>query len=247
MLDGSCCKNFFLLCNWLAFLSERPVRREDQIKLKLNYFDHFDRTCIPAEAEPKLNGSLCYPLVNFTHPFCQDHGVALPSYVYWDKTKYAVPHIAEVAGQKDRNHEGNMDYDIYKKLRGSKSYHELMYYYKINNATMEKCRPVFIIWFCRLYFPRCDRTQSVFKEQKLCRETCLQISHTCHKLFNVFLKFYLIQYPDARKFLFCELQPYRNAGDSPECWYFTELANFTGNMLTDLEIELMAISLFKIC
>jgi hypothetical protein len=37
------------------------------------------RTCIPAEAEPTLNSSSCYPLVNFTRPFCQNHGITLPN------------------------------------------------------------------------------------------------------------------------------------------------------------------------
>ena len=195
----------------------------------------FDRTCIPAEAEPKLKGSLCEPLVKFTHPFCKDHGVALPSYVYWDETKYGVSHIPEIAGQKDRNHEANTDYDGYKKLKRSAFYHDLMHFYKINNATMEKCLPALITFFCRFYFPRCDRTKSLFKEQKICREMCLQISHICHKPLTIFLKFYPIENPDVKKFVSCELQPYRNAGDSPECWYSTELANFTGNILTDQE------------
>ena len=40
------------------------------------------RTCIPAEAEPTLNSSGCYPLVNFTRPFCQSNGITLSDYVY---------------------------------------------------------------------------------------------------------------------------------------------------------------------
>ena len=150
--------------------------------------------------------------------------------MYWDETKYGVSHIPVIAGQKERNHEANIDYNGYKKLKRTILYDELMHFYKINNATMENCIPALIIWFCRFYFPRCDRTKSVFQEQKICRETCLQASHVCHKFLTNILKFYRIQNPNKRKFISCELQAYRNAGDSPECWYSTELANFTGNI-----------------
>ena len=35
--------------------------------------------------------------------------------------------------------------------------------------------------------------------------------------------------PESKKFIHRELQPYRNAGDSPKCWY-SDLENFTGDI-----------------
>jgi hypothetical protein len=63
------------------------------------------RTCIPAEAEPTLNSSSYYPLVNFTRPFCQNHGITLPNYVY------GTPYY-----QNYRNDEINRDYDAAVKI-----------------------------------------------------------------------------------------------------------------------------------
>jgi hypothetical protein len=67
-------------------------------------------------------------------------------------------------------------------------------------------------------------------EQKICHESCLELIHICHKAWKMFFKYYTIRFPEERKFLLCELQPYRNAGDSPECRYFNGLANSTGNI-----------------
>ncbi|CAB4019965.1 Hypothetical predicted protein [Paramuricea clavata] len=49
----------------------------------------------------------------------------------------------------------------------------------------------------------------------------------CGKLFEAFLRHYIIKFPEDKKLLSGELQPTRNAGNSPECWYFNELANST--------------------
>jgi hypothetical protein len=84
--------------------------------------------------------------------------------------------------------------------------------------------------YCRQYFPSCDRTQSVFKEQKICRESYLELINMGGKLFEIWENYYTIEYPEVKKVLRGELQPTRNAGDSPECWYFNGLANSAGNI-----------------
>jgi hypothetical protein len=53
----------------------------------------------------------------------------------------------------------------------------------------------------------------------------------CGKLWEIWENYYTIEYPEAKKLLFGELQPTRNAGDSPECWYFNGLANSAGNII----------------
>jgi hypothetical protein len=175
------------------------------------------RTCIPAEAEPTLNSSSsCYPLVNFARPFCQNHEITLPSYVY--DTPYR---------QNDRNDEGNKDFDEIVKMGLSR----ISRFSEVDISIVRKCLQAATIWYCRQYFPSCDRTQSVFKEQKICRESCLTLTRTCGKLWGMFVKFHTVRFPDSKKLYQCELQPYRNAGNSPECWYFNGLANSTGNII----------------
>ncbi|CAB4004558.1 coadhesin-like isoform X2 [Paramuricea clavata] len=171
-----------------------------------------NRTCIPAEAEPTLKSSSCYPLVNFTRPFCQNHGITLPNYVY------QTPDY-----QNNRNNEANADYDAVVKIGAS----QLNRFFEVDIGTIRKCAQVLPIVYCHLFFPSCDRTQSVFKEQKICRESYLELPHMCGKLFEMFLRYYIIKFPEKKKLYLGELQPTRNAGDSPECWYFNELAKST--------------------
>jgi hypothetical protein len=180
------------------------------------------RTCIPAEAEPTLNSSSCYPLVNFTRPSCQNHGITLPNYVY-NTPDY----------QNNRNDEANADFDMVQKVGASK----ISRFFKVDISTVRKCLPAFIIVYCHLYFPSCDRTQSVYKEQKICHESCLDLTHLCGELWEMFVRYYTIEYPETKKLLRCELQPTRNAGDSPECWYFKVLANSAGNVIIKLSFS----------
>ena len=181
------------------------------------------RTCIPAEAEPTLNSSSCYPLVNFTRPFCQNHGITLPNYVY------QTPDY-----QNNRNDEANADFDGLGKVGASK----ISRFFKVDISTVRKCMQALPIWYCHLYFPSFDRTQSVFKEQKICRESYLELAHMCGELWEIWERYYIIEYPEEEKLLRCELQPTRNAGDSPECWYFNGLANSTGNVIVNFHYRL---------
>ncbi|CAB4016143.1 Hemicentin-1, partial [Paramuricea clavata] len=169
-------------------------------------------TCIPAEAEPKLNSSSCYPLINFTRPFCQNHGITLPNYVY--QTPYY---------QKKKNYDFNQAYDILKRLGVSK----LGNLFNVDINTTRKCIKLFAIFICRHRFPSCDGTQGVFKKQTICRESCLEYSRICHKISDIFVQYDSIRSPKHKKFYDCELKQHRNAGDSPECWYFNGFANYT--------------------
>ncbi|CAB3978717.1 Hypothetical predicted protein [Paramuricea clavata] len=62
----------------------------------------------------------------------------------------------------------------------------------------------------------------------ICRESCLGLIHVCHELWEIYITYSKIRSPGKKKL--CnplQLQPYRNAGDSPECWYFNGFANYT--------------------
>ena len=164
------------------------------------------RTCIPAEAEPILNSSGCYPLVNFTRPFCQSHGITLPDYIY--KT----PHK-----QSYHNHEDNSAYDQLVRL-GEPKTNRIFY---VNNDTVIKCAYASVSFICHATFRRCDGTESEYKQQKICRETCLNLIRVCGwKIWDFVVRYTTKNHPEpeAEKFIRCEIQPYRNAGDSPECW-----------------------------
>ena len=177
------------------------------------------RTCVPAEAQPLIHSSGCYPLVNFSRPFCQNHGITLPNYVY------STPSI-----QIERNDVGNAVYDGYLDAYLAK----IAYHLKTDVPSLNKCMKNFwVILPCHMSFPSCDRTQSVLKKKMVCRESCLDLTHSCGRLWP-FLKIWVqIRYPNSTelyKLVHCEF-PYRNAGDSPECWYFNRHANITGNII----------------
>ena len=163
-----------------------------------------NRTCVPAEAEPSLNSSSCYPLVNFTRPFCRDHGVVLPSYVY--RTPFC---------QNRKNHERNKMFDAVEKLGISK----LSRIFSIDVTTIKKCLKVLIIYLCHDALPSCDRTRGTFVEQKVCRESCLKARRICGEVYDVMSRFFITRFPKDEKKYRCELQPYRNVGDSPKCYY----------------------------
>ena len=176
------------------------------------------RTCVPAEAEPLVHSSGCYPLVNFSRPFCQNRGITLPSYVY------LTPYL-----QIEHNHRWNGNYDNYLDRNLTK----IVHYFKTDIPCLKKCVKNLMILVCQMFFPGCDRTRSVMRKRMVCRESCLEFYHRCGQKPWTFAKMAVdIRYPDdieAYKMTHCKF-PYRNAGDSPECWYFNRHANITGNI-----------------
>ena len=176
---------------------------------------HF-RTCVPAEAKPLLNPSGCYPLVNFTRPYCQNLGVTLPDRIF--KTPYQ---------QRSSNNQGNNEFDQIFRLGIPK----ISEYLNVDNDTLIKCLKAMVPIVCHIKFPSCEGTKSQYKKQQICRETCLKVFRVCGKIISdVFKKIYVIGNTDleSKKLVDCEL-PHRNAGESPECWYH-DPENSTGNV-----------------
>ncbi|XP_028416101.1 uncharacterized protein LOC114539687 [Dendronephthya gigantea] len=128
-----------------------------------------NRTCIPAEAEPILNSSSCYPLVNFTRPFCENHGIMLPKYVY------RTPDY-----QIDKNEEMNRAEKRAKRLGESK----IRSWFNINISKMQQCFRILSISLCHFIYPICDQTQSVYQEQKFAAKRILTLNAYAMTLWN---------------------------------------------------------------
>lgn len=86
------------------------------------------------------------------------------------------------------------------------------------------CRRLIGIVYCHYYFPRCDSTGNELQEQKLCRETCNYLWRKCDEELKVALdlneKIKLFGWKYSWDIINCDTLPVRNAGMSPECWYF---------------------------
>ena len=163
----------------------------------------FFRTCIPAEPEPAIPSSSCCPLVNLSRPVCENQGVRL------DKFVYQTPDY-----QIRKNDEGNKIIDILKNLGEKRASH----YLGVDISTLRKCKKVLFQLYCHYSYPTCDRTLGVPRKQQICRETCLEALQTCSVL-SILARNVEIHFPNHKKFSNCELQPPRNAGEAPECWY----------------------------
>ncbi|XP_028408139.1 uncharacterized protein LOC114530726 [Dendronephthya gigantea] len=186
------------------------------------YYQNNNSTCTPAEAEPTLKGSSCYPLENFKRPFCQNHGITLSNYIYNTPAK-----------QVRKNRDMNADYDKFTKM----DKRNISIFFKVNVTTVENCVKALGLLFCHYYLPSCDRTQSVYKRQFICRESCLDFMHICGNIWKILERFLIFQHPEMAKLVSCELQPYRNAGDSPECWYYNEFSSSTdSSKVSELDI-----------
>ena len=151
--------------------------------------------------------------MNFTRPFCQNNGITLPSYVY------RTPH-----DQILHNDEGNTDMAGLERFGASR----LSQFFNVSVATFTQCLRAAIPIYCHINFPGCDRTQNVVVEQKLCRESCLEAIHICGKIYDFFFTYMKTHSPEKKKKYNFGLQPYRNAGDSPECYYYSLRTNSTG-------------------
>ncbi|XP_028414636.1 plasminogen-like [Dendronephthya gigantea] len=151
--------------------------------------------------------------MNFTRPFCQNHGVILSDYIY--ETPYK---------QRWYNDYLNREYDRYVRLGVPK----MSRFFKVDNDMVIKCVHASVPLLCHYHFPSCEATRAVYKEQTICRETCLNLIRICGEIWDYFAKAYTHKHPDqqSKKRVLCELQPYRNAGESPECWY-SDLENST--------------------
>ena len=125
-----------------------------------------------------------------------------------------------------RNDDSNKLYDQLVRL-GVRKINRIFH---VDNETAMKCVYAFVPIMCHVYFPSCEGTKSEYKEQKICRETCLDLIRICGwKIWNFVVKLFINFNPDPERenFIRCKIQPFRNAGDSPECWY-SDLEDSTG-------------------
>ena len=67
--------------------------------------------------------------------------------------------------------------------------------------------------FCHYYFPACDRTGPTIQERKPCKASCDYFMKTCKKEVELDEKI-------LHTHIDCSIFPIREAGSSPECWYY---------------------------
>ena len=131
--------------------------------------------------------------------------------------------------QSYHNDEGNKAFDLVVRLGISK----IIRFLNAENGTVMKCAHAFVKFICHVDFPSCEGTNSEYKEQKICRETCLVLIRICGwKIWNFVVKNITNnnpEDPEIEKFIRCKIQPFRNAGDSQECWY-CDLEESAGNI-----------------
>ena len=91
--------------------------------------------------------------------------------------------------QRSKNDNANRTYDVIFRLGVPKINKPL----NMDNDTVIKCVYVAVSITCHAYFPFCDGTQCEYKEQKGCRETCLNFIHICGRIWDVFARAYSIR------------------------------------------------------
>ena len=91
-----------------------------------------------------------------------------------------------------------------------------------NISTSQECTDQYRFPGCYYAFAGCDRSTSVLKPKKICKESCLHFTKKCSafvKMWNdVFGPTTLAGKPGDGLFN-CVGKPSRNAGDTPECMY----------------------------
>ena len=154
-------------------------------------------SCIPAEDKPvyTTQGD-CHPLIKLDNPFCEHYGFKLDKYVE-----------VSVDNQQVLN---NRLWEIQEQFKGQ------------NISTSHECTDQFRFPGCYYAFPGCDRSTSVLKPKKICKESCLHFTKEC----SAFVRMWKDVFEHAMSFaiptseLFnCVEKPSRNAGDTPECMY----------------------------
>ena len=84
--------------------------------------------------------------------------------------------------------------------------------------TSKICIDVAVPALCHYHFPSCDRTGSTIQERRPCKAMCDYFMKTCMKLMGVVQKV-------THKYFNCSILPIREAGTSPECWYYNGWLN----------------------
>ena len=74
---------------------------------------------------------------------------------------------------------------------------------------------------CYFNFPGCDRTTSVFRPRRFCKESCIYFEKQCRPFVKALKDILFPTLYSSKLALFnCLEKPSRNAGDSPECVYY---------------------------
>jgi hypothetical protein len=92
-----------------------------------------------------------------------------------------------------------------------------------NFSTSHECTDQFRFPGCYYAFPGCDRSTSVLKPKKICKESCLHFTKEC----SAFVRLWKVAYiptlfagKPSDELFNCVEKPSRNAGDTPECIYY---------------------------
>ena len=138
----------------------------------------------------------CHPLIKLDNPFCEHYGFKLDKYVE-----------VSVNYQQVLN---NKLWEMQEQFNGQ------------HISTSHECTDQFRFHACYYAFAGCDRSTSVLKPKKICKESCLHFTKKCSafvKMWNdVFGPTTLAGKPGDGLFN-CVEKPSRNAGDTPECMY----------------------------
>ena len=137
--------------------------------------------------------------------FCKKHGVNMETYVF--KT---------FEDQQDASAEFNDTQTVLEQIKPI--------YDAFNKSKI--CLDVAITVFCHYKFPPCDRTGSTIQERKPCKATCDYFMKTCMKVVKVFQQL-------QHEYINCSIFPIREAGSSPECWYYNGRLN--GKLKTEFQ------------
>jgi hypothetical protein len=140
----------------------------------------------------------CHLLVKLDKPFCEHYGFKLDKYV-----KVSVNY------QQILN---NKMWEVQEQFKGQ------------NISTSHECSDQFRFPGCYQAFAGCDRSTSVLKPKKICKESCLHFTKECSafvKMWNdVFAPTLLTDDPSGAALFNCTEKPSRNAGDTPECMHY---------------------------
>jgi hypothetical protein len=154
--------------------------------------------CIQAEDEPvyTTQGD-CHPLIKLDNPFCEHYGFKLDKYV-------------KVSGD-DQQVQNNKLWEIQEQF-------EKINVKRQNISTSHECTDQFRFPGCYYAFPVCNRSTSVLKPKKICKESCLHFTKECSAFVRMWNDVFQ---PSGEEAVFnCVEKPSRNAGDTPECMYY---------------------------
>ena len=143
----------------------------------------------------------CHPLIKLDKLFCKHYGFKLDKYVK-----------VSVDDQQVLNNQLWGMQEQFNQIKGG------------NISTSHECTDQLRFPGCYYAFAGCDRSTSVLKPKKICKESCLHFTKECSafvKMWNdVFGPALLGGDPSVAAVFNCVEKPSRNAGDTPECIYY---------------------------